>query len=87
MNNGQWTIKEVAISAGPVAPIPFRASKTEAFLRGKVFGEHVLGEAVGILVGEAMPRTSAHRATKEYRYELLPTLLEKTLRAAVERAS
>lgn len=86
MNNGQCTMDEVAISAGPVAPVPFRASKTEEFLRGKVFDEQGLDEAAKILVNEAMPRTSAHRATKEYRFELLPTLLRQTLRAAVERA-
>jgi carbon-monoxide dehydrogenase medium subunit len=84
---GECTINEIAVSAGPVAPIPFRAKGTEEFLRGKIFDEDVLKQATKILLQEASPRTSAHRATKEYRYELLPMLLEQTLRTAIERAS
>lgn len=86
MQNAQWTIQQVAICAGPVAPVPFRAARTEAYLRGKSLDEQVISQASQLLVQEAKPRTSAHRATKEYRFELLPTLLEQTLRAAVERA-
>lgn len=79
-------LETVAISAGPVAPIPFRAQQTEEFLRGKIIDELVLPQAAQILVNEAKPRTSAHRATKEYRYELLPALLKQTLTTAMERA-
>lgn len=86
MHNTECTIIDAAISAGPVAPVPFRATKTEEFLRGKIIDDVVVKEAGQILLSEAKPRTSAHRATKEYRYELLPTLLDKTLRTAVERA-
>ncbi len=82
-----WRLETVAISAGPVAPIPFRANRTEEFLRGKILDEAVLQEATKILLSEVSPRTSAHRATKEYRVELLPMLLEQTLRTAIERAS
>lgn len=78
-------LETVAISAGPVAPIPFRAQRTEEFLRGKILDEMVLPQAAQILVNEAKPRTSAHRATKEYRYELLPALLKQTLTTAMER--
>ncbi len=79
-------LETVAISAGPVAPVPFRAKQTEEFLRGKILDDAGLEQAARILVNEAQPRTSAHRATREYRFELLPTLLKQTLRAAVERA-
>ncbi len=79
-------VENVAISAGPVAPVPFRAGKTEEFLRGKSLSEETVARAQAILLGEAGPRTSPHRATKEYRVELLPALFERTLRCAVERA-
>ncbi len=79
-------IEDVAISAGPVAPVPFRAAKTEAFLRGKALTEETLAQAVQILLTEVAPRTSPHRATAEYRTELLPTLLRQVLVEAVERA-
>lgn len=79
-------LEEVAISAGPVAPIPFRAKRTEEFLRGKIYSDDLIRDAAEILLGEAQPRTSAHRATKEYRVELLSVLLAQTMRAAIERA-
>lgn len=85
--NGQAVIEDVAVSAGPVAPVPFRAFATEEFLRGKVLDESVLREASELLLANARPRTSAHRATQEYRIELLPMLLERTLQTALERAS
>lgn len=86
MQNAECIVDAVAISAGPVAPIPFRAQRTEEFLRGKILTEDVLTQATQILLQEASPRTSAHRATREYRIELLPTLLEQTLRKGMERA-
>lgn len=79
-------LETVAISAGPVAPVPFRAKQTEEFLRGKILDDAVLQQAAQILVSEAQPRTSAHRATREYRYELLPALMKQTLLKALERA-
>ncbi len=83
---GKSTIVEnVAICAGPVAPVPFRAAKTEEFLRGKELSEEALERATRVLLSEAQPRTSAHRATKEYRIDLLPMLLRETLTRAVER--
>lgn len=78
---------DVAISAGPVAPVPFRALKTEQFLRGRVLDETTLVQAVELVLLEVAPRTSAHRATREYRLELLPSLLRDVLTRAVERAT
>ncbi len=83
--NGEM-LASVAVSAGPVAPVPFRASKTEAFLRGQVWSPETCARAIEILLSEARPRTSPHRATREYRFELLPVLLEQTLSCVVERA-
>lgn len=80
-------LETVAISAGPVSPVPFRAKQTEEFLRGRILDDAVLQQAAQILVSEAQPRTSAHRATKEYRFELLPALLKQTLLKAMERAA
>ncbi len=78
-------IGDISISAGPVAPVPFRASKTEEFLRGKAVNAQTLDQAAQILLREVAPRTSAHRATREYRLELLPMLLRKTVGAALDR--
>jgi carbon-monoxide dehydrogenase medium subunit len=79
--------EDVSISAGPVAPVPFRATKTEEFLRGKMLSDETLAQATQVLMSEVSPRTSPHRATKEYRYELLPALLREVLTKAVERST
>ncbi len=79
-------IDQVRIACGPAGPKPFRAYQTEKYLAGKNWNESSFKEAAGILAGEVSLRTSAHRATKEYRHHLLPVLLQKVMDLAVERA-
>ena len=80
-------VEDVAVSVGPVAPTLFRATRTEEFLRGKVLDDATLDEAAQVLLSEVQPRTRAHRATREYRVELLPMMLRDVLTRAVERAN
>ena len=77
---------DVRISIGPAGPKPFRGFRTEAFLKGKSLEGDFLPEAVSILAEEVSLRTSAHRATKEYRHQLLPVLLQQVLETAVSRS-
>jgi CO/xanthine dehydrogenase FAD-binding subunit len=79
-------IEEVALAAAPVAPTPFRCQQTESFLAGKPATLESIKAAVEVLWGECKPRTSPHRATAEYRKEVLPVLLHRTLSKAIERA-
>jgi len=81
------TIERAAIAAGPVAPTPFRAARTEAFLRGKPASADSLTEAIPVLLGECTLRTSPHRASAEYRREVLPALLREAMTRALERAA
>lgn len=78
--------ERAAIAAGPVAPTPFRAAKTEAYLIGKLPTRETVAAAGAVMLGEVTLRTSAHRATAEYRREVLPTLLRDALKRAVDRA-
>ena len=80
-------IESIRISCGPAGPKPFRAYKTEEFLAGKKWDEAVHKEAAEILRSEVSLRTSAHRATKEYRHKLLPVLLQKAIEKAMQRAN
>lgn len=80
-------IDSVAIAAGPVAPTPFRALRAEAFLMGKAPSDDVVAAASDVMLGEVTLRTSPHRATAEYRRELLPVLLREALGKAVARAT
>jgi CO/xanthine dehydrogenase FAD-binding subunit len=92
MNFSTWVrvidnrIAEVALAVAPVAPTPFRCKQTEAFLAGKPATSESIEAAVDVLLSECKPRTSPHRATAEYRREVLPVLLRRTLSKAIERA-
>ncbi len=83
---GDNRIEEVALAVAPVAPTPFRCTQTEAFLIDKPATAESIEAAVAVLLSECKPRTSPHRATAEYRKEVLPVLLRRTLSKAVERA-
>lgn len=84
--NEDGKIGKARVSCGPAGPKPFRAKKTEEFLVGKTWNESTHQEASKIMAGEVNLRTSKHRATKEYRHQILPVLLREVLDAAVERA-
>jgi len=74
------------IGLGPVSPVPFRAKETEAFLRGHAATKETFVQAGEIATGEASPRTSILRASKEYRHEVLKVLVRNGLARAVEQA-
>ncbi len=74
------------LGLGPVAPVPFRARQTEAFLQGKPATEETFVQAGEITCGEAKPRTSLLRASKEYRVEVLKVLVRQGLARAAEEA-
>jgi CO/xanthine dehydrogenase FAD-binding subunit len=92
MNFSTWVrvidgaIDEVALAVAPVAPTPFRCKQTETFLKGQPATSESIEAAVEVLLRECKPRTSPHRATAEYRKEVLPVLLRRTLSKAIERA-
>ena len=84
-NEGQ-TIEWARIGLGPVAPVPFRARKTEAFLQGRPANEETFALAGEVVTTEAQPRTSLLRASREYRLKVLPVLLRQALTRATEQA-
>ena len=80
------TINQIRIAVGPGGAVPFRARRAETFLAGKSYSDKTFKSALEVLVGEVKFRTSAMRATSEYRYHLVGTLLKDTLETAWERA-
>ena len=80
-------LEQVALAVAHVAPTPFRCQQTEAFLTGKPATSESSEAAVAVLLNECKPRTSPHRATAEYRKEVLPVLLRRTLSKAIERVA
>jgi carbon-monoxide dehydrogenase medium subunit len=92
MNLSVWierdgdTISQTHIAVGPGGAVPFRAHKAEEFFAGKSITEENQATALDILIEEVKFRTSKMRATAEYRYHIVGTLLKETFETAWERA-
>lgn len=74
------------LALGPAGPAPLRAERAEAFLVGRPADGDTLRAAVPVVLEEARLRTSPHRATADYRRELVPALVERAMTLAVQRA-
>jgi carbon-monoxide dehydrogenase medium subunit len=79
-------LSTVRVAVGPVAPTPYRARATEAFLAGLPATAETIEAAIPVLLDECHPRTSAHRSTSGYRREMLSVLFRQTLGTAISRA-
>ena len=79
-------IIDAAIGMGPVASCPHRASEAEAYLIGRAPEPEIFGEAARLAEHGADPRSSIHRASREYRLAILPVLVEEALGVAAVRA-
>ncbi len=74
------------IVLGPAGPVPLRAERAEAYLSGIPLHPAVLPQIADLILQEAHLRTSPHRATADYRRELILPLVERALPLAVNRA-
>jgi CO/xanthine dehydrogenase FAD-binding subunit len=80
-------VVDAAIAIGPAGPVPFRAENAEAVvLAAPVFDEGVIESAIAAAQAQAQLRTSKHRASKEYRHEMVAVLLRRVLTSAAQRA-
>jgi len=62
------------------------AEKTMAYLAGKPATGQTFARAAEVALAEVSLRTSRHRATAEYRTEMIRIQLPKTLLKATDRA-
>jgi len=81
------SIQFVRIAIGPVSNIPFKARKTEEFLKGKPLIEEVFQEAGEIASEEVNPRDSKLRGSREYRKRLTAIIVKRGLEKAVAEVS
>ncbi|MFN3983086.1 MAG: FAD binding domain-containing protein [Caldilinea sp.] len=76
-----------SIAIGPAGPIPFRATESETILLdAPALDEAVMESAIAAAQRQAELRTSKHRASKEYRHEMIAVLLRRVLPKAIARA-
>ncbi len=79
-------ITAARVTIGPAGPTPFLAEKTMAYLTGRPASPDIFVQAAELALEEVKLRTSRHRATAEYRTEMIRSQLPQTLAKAVERA-
>ncbi|MBM4424951.1 MAG: hypothetical protein FJ030_16470 [Chloroflexi bacterium] len=80
-------VDEIRIALGPAGSTPLRATKAETYLTGIPLVDGVIPQAADLVLREAKLRTSPHRATAEYRAELIPVLFERAVKLARHRAA
>ncbi len=84
LSAGGGIIEEVRIALGGAGPTPVRARSAETYLAGRrVLPEHIR-EAGKLAVKDSNPRTSG-RASREYRLSVIPVLVERSIRSALQR--
>jgi CO/xanthine dehydrogenase FAD-binding subunit len=83
LSNG--TCQNARIALGAVGPIPLRATRAEAALRGQTLTDQVVEDASRIAAEEARPIDDV-RSTAEYRREMVRVLTRRGLSQAMERA-
>jgi len=79
-------IQDVRIAVGPGGPMPWRAGAAEDSLRGQLYSPAAFATAREALLKQVGFRTSAQRASAEYRAHLVDNLLNICLETAWNRA-
>jgi carbon-monoxide dehydrogenase medium subunit len=79
-------IIDAAIAIGPAGPIPFRAASAETILTSAPYSDMLVEEVIAAAQSQVQLRTSRHRASQEYRHEMVAVLLRRVLQRAVDRA-
>jgi CO/xanthine dehydrogenase FAD-binding subunit len=80
-------VKDIHIAVGPGGATPFRTTEAEATLRGQPLTDKTFARALESLLGQAQFRTSARRASADYRKHIVGGLFKDVLETAWERAS
>ncbi len=76
--------KDMRIALGAVSPTPVRARKAEAAIKGQRLSDEVIERAAQFAAEECCP-ISDHRASVEYRTEMVKVLTRRAINQAVSR--
>ena len=80
-------IKDVRIAVGPGGGTPFHATQAEEVLRGKPLNDETFESALDALLAQAQFRTSARRASADYRRHIVSGLFKDVIETAWGRAA
>jgi len=79
-------VKDIHIAVGPGGATPFRATEAENALRGQPLNEETFNRTLESLLAQAQFRTSARRASADYRKLIICGLFKDVLDSAWQRA-
>lgn len=79
-------VNDIHIAVGPGGSTPFRATEAESVLRGQPLTEATFANTLDVLLGQAKFRTSARRASADYRRHIVGGLFKDVLDTAWQRA-
>jgi xanthine dehydrogenase FAD-binding subunit len=79
-------IKDVHIAVGPGGGTPFRATQAEDTLRRQIFDSEACEKALEALLAQVKFRTSARRASADYRRHIVSGLFKDVIETAWKRA-
>ncbi len=83
--DGNDRISKARIALGAVAPTPIRVPSAEILLEGEILSKEIAQESAE-LVAQACQPISDHRASAEYRREMVKNLCQRGLLAAFRQA-
>lgn len=84
-NSKKEVCKEIKIALGAVAPVPMRAKKSEAALRGKPLNDDLIDTAAKMASDESKPIDDI-RSSAEYRKEMVGVLTKRAITQSLEKA-
>ncbi len=79
-------IQSAIIALGPVGSTPYRAHTAERYLINKPPTDEIIAEAGMFVQKEALPRSNPLRASREYRLEIIPIIVQRALIQARQQA-
>jgi carbon-monoxide dehydrogenase medium subunit len=79
-------VNDIHIAIGPGGATPFRATEAESALRGQPLTDETFARTLDALLAQAKFRTSARRASADYRRHIVSGLFRDTLESAWTRA-
>jgi CO/xanthine dehydrogenase FAD-binding subunit len=77
---------DIRIALGAVAPTPIRARQAEDMIRGQKLGDEVIERAARIAAEECHP-ISDHRASAQYRCDMVEVLTKRAIQQAIGTSS
>jgi carbon-monoxide dehydrogenase medium subunit len=71
--------KDIRTALGAVAPTPIRAKKAESIIRGQKFTDEIIEKVARTAAEESRP-IDDHRASAEYRREMVKVLTKRAIK-------